>query len=198
MADIKCTTSVGMLQTLVHATVLVIGLSQLMAPAISFLNDMRPHCRGPGQNAAIPAFIGVITIVGIVWVLYPTGFGGDLLLQRNLPFRHRVELLCYIAVCAVILTVLVQILRRCIVLYQANHIRKLSAADYVPMSTETSQPPIARKSIDGHDAVLRSTASTDVGDWLRRTASVVTDLTALLPGQRRSNKVGHDQEMLPL
>jgi len=58
--------------------------------------------------------------------------------------------------------------------------------------------PVGRKSFDGRDAVLRSTASADMGDWLRRTASAVADLTALLPGPRPSNRVHQDVEQLPL
>ena len=180
------------------ATVLVIGTSQLMGPAISFINDMKPHCRGLRQNAAIPAFIGLLTLLGILWVLHPPSFGGDLLLQNELPFRFRLILLCYIAAYAVAMTVTVQLLRRYIAHYQAGHIKRLSAGVYVPMSIDMNRAPVGRRSFDGRDAALRTTASTDVGDWLRRTASAVADLTALLPGQRPSNRVHQDVEQLPL
>ena len=187
-----------MLQKPAVAVVLVIGTSQLMGPAISFINDMKPHCLGLRQNAAIPVFIGVLTLLGIVWVLYPPSFGGDLLLQNELPFRFRLLLVCYIAAYAVVMIVMLQLLRRYIAHYQAGHVKKLSAGVYVPMSTDMIQAPVGRKSFDGRDAFLRSTASTDVGDWLRRTASAVADLTALLPGQRPSNRVHQDVEQLPL
>ena len=187
-----------MLQKPAVAVVLVIGTSQLMGPAISFINDMKPHCLGLRQNAAIPVFIGVLTLLGIVWVLYPPSFGGDLLLQNELPFRFRLLLVCYIAAYAVAMIVIVQLVQRYIAHYQAGHVKRLSAGVYVPMSTEMNRAPVGRKSFDGRDAVLRSTASTDVGDWLRRTASAVADLTALLPGQRPSNRVYQDVEQLPL
>jgi hypothetical protein len=180
------------------AVVLVIGTSQLMGPAISFINDMKPHCLGLRQNAAIPVFIGVLILLGIVWVLYPSSFGGDLLLQNQLPFRFRLVLVYYIAAWTIAMIVMLQLLRRYIAHYQAGHVKRLSAGVYVPMSTETNRAPVGRKSFDGRDAVLRSTVSTDAGDWLRRTASAVADLTALLPGQRPSNRVHQDVEQLPL
>lgn len=180
------------------AVVLVIGTSQLMGPAVSFVNDMKPHCLGLRQNAAIPVSIGVLILLGIVWVLYPPSFGGDLLLQNELPFRFRLILVCYIAVYSVAMIVMRQLLRRYIAHYQAGHVKKLSAGVYVPMSTDMIQAPVGRKSFDGRDTVLRSTASTDVGVWLRRTASAVADLTALLPGQRPSNRVHQDVEQPPL
>ncbi|KAA6419850.1 MAG: hypothetical protein FRX49_10213 [Trebouxia sp. A1-2] len=179
------------------AVVLVIGTSQLMGPAISFINDMKPHCLGLRQNAAIPVFIGILTLLGIVWVLYPPSFG-DLLLQNELPFRFRLTLVCYMAAYAVVMVVMLQLLRRYIAHYQAGHVKRLSAGVYVPMSTEMNRGPAGHKSFDGRDTVLRSTASTDVGDWMRRTVSAVADLTALLPGQRPSNRVYQDVEMLPL
>ncbi|DBA84307.1 TPA: hypothetical protein ACH3X2_006361 [Trebouxia sp. C0005] len=179
------------------AVVLVIGTSQLMGPAISFINDMKPHCLGLRQNAAIPVFIGILTLLGMVWVLYPPSFG-DLLLQNELPFRFRLTLVCYMAAYAVVMVVMLQLLRRYIAHYQAGHVKRLSAGVYVPMSTEMNRGPAGHKSFDGRDTVLRSTASTDVGDWMRRTVSAVADLTALLPGQRPSNRVYQDVEMLPL
>jgi len=184
----------------VVATVLLIGISQLLAPAISFINDMRPHCLGLRQNALIPAFVGVLTVIGIVWVLYPKGFGGDLLLQKQLPLSFRVVLLCYIAACAGVLAVLVQCMRRLIAYYQARHIRRLLASTYVPMSTEdpVGRTIVGRKSFDGRDALLRSTGSTDVGLWLRRTASAVAELSALLPAYRPSNRVAQDVELPPV
>ena len=187
-----------MLQKPAVAVVLVIGTSQLLGPAISFLNDMKPHCLGLRQNAAIPVFIGILTLFGIVWVLYPPSFGGNLLLQNELPFRFRLILVCYIAAYAVVMIVMVQLLRRYIAHYQAGHVKKLSAGVYVPMSTEMNRAPVGRKPFYGRDTVLRSTASTDVGDWLRRTASAVAELTALFPGQRPSNRVHQDAEQLPL
>ena len=182
------------------ATVLLIGLSQLTAPAISFIKDMRPHCLGLQHNPPVPVFIGVVVVVGVVYILYPEGFGGDLLLQKQLPFRFRVELLCYMAVCAVVLSVMVQVLRRIIVRYQAYCISKMSAGVYIPTSADGPliRRPVGRRSFDGRDAILRSTASTDVGDWLRRTASAVADLSALLPVARPSNRVTQDTEQLPV
>lgn len=169
-----------------------------MGPAVIFINDMKPHCLGLRQNVAVPAFIGLMTLVGVVWVLYPPSFGGDLFLQSELPFSFRLVLICYIAAYAVVMAVMVQLLRRYLVHHQVGHVMRLSANVYVPMSTEMNRIPTGHRSFDGHDTVIRSTASTDVGGWLRRTVSAVADLTVLLPGQRPSNRVHQDVQQLPL
>ena len=176
----------------------MIGASQLMGPAVIFINDMKPHCLGLRQNVAVPAFIVSMTLAGVVWVLYPPSFGGDLFLQSELPFSFRVVLICYIAAYAAVMVVMVQLLRRYLVQYQVGHVTRLSADVCVPMSTEMNRIPTGRRSFDGHNTVIRSTASTDVGDWLRRTASAVADLTVLLPGHRPNNRVHQDVEQLPL
>ena len=173
------------------ATAVLIGLSQLTAPAVSFMNDMRPHTPGLRHSPLVPSIIFLVCTVGLVWVLYPEGFGGDLLSLRSLPFRFQVELLIYLAASALILSILLNMLRRVIVRRQAS---RLSVASYVPLSTdrpEGANRPVSRKCFDGHDAVLRSTASTDAGDWLRRTASAVGDMSSILPGHR-SNKIAHE------
>ena len=177
------------------ATVLLIGLSQLTAPAVGFMNDMQPHYLGLRRSPLVPLFIFIVCTVGIIWVLYPAGFGGDVLRQRSLPFRFRVELLIYMAACAVVLAILVNVQRRCILYYTAYCERKVSSAMYVPMTSDgpENSRPLGRRSFDGRDAVLRNTGSTDVGDWLRRTASAVGDLSTILPGYRPNSKVAPEQ-----
>ena len=183
------------LQVPLLATALLIGLSQLTAPAVSFMNDMRPHCLGLRRNPVVPFFIFIVCTVGIIWVLYPDGSGGDLLRQTSLPFRFRVELLIYMAACAIVLAILVNLQRRCILYHQASCRRKISTVMYVPMSSDGPEKsrPLGRKSFDGRDAVLRSTGSTDVGDWLRRTASAVGELSTILPGYRSNSKIAPEQ-----
>lgn len=175
------------------ATVLLIGLAQLLAPAVSFSVDMQPHCLGLRHNPIIPLIIFVACTVGIVWVLHPAGFGGDLLRQRQLPFTFRVELLIYMAAWGVVLIIGMKALRRCIRSVQARRMRKISAEFYVPMSTDRveSSRLLGRKSFDGHDTVLRSTGSTDAGDWLRRTASTIA--STVLPSGHSNSKVVQGQ-----
>ena len=183
------------LQVPLVATALLIGIAQMLCPAVSFMIDMQPHCLGLRQNPLVPSIVLVVSAVGFVWVLYPAGFGGDLLGHRQLRFAFRVELLVYMAAWAVVVMIGMKALRRCIACLHTRRMQKISAGFYVPTSTDgpgTSRP-LARKSFDGRDAVQRSTGSTDVGDWLRRTASAVADLSTILP-TGRSNKV---QEQLP-
>ena len=144
---------------------------------------MQPHCLGLRHNPFTPLIIFVACTVGIVWVLYPAGFGGDLLRQRQLPFTFRVTLLVYLAVWGVVLTIAMKALRRCIASMQARRMRKVSAEFYVPASTDRlgSNRLLGQKSFDGRDAVLRNTGSTDAGDWLRRTASAIAELSTVLP-----------------
>ena len=169
------------------ATVVLIGQSQLLAPAVSFFRDMSPHCLPLRQNYLVPLLIFVISCVGVVWVLYPAGFGGDLLRQKHLPFRFRVELLIYMTACGIVLAILVNLQRRLFGYLQARQVRKVSAAIYVASSIEQpdNKRPLGRKSFDGRDAVLRSTGSSDVGGWLRRTASSVGDVSAAANLPRR-------------
>lgn len=177
------------------ATVLLIGLAQLLAPAVSFSVDMQPHCLGLRHNPTTPLIIFVACTVGIVWVLYPAGFGGELLKQRQLPLTFRVGLLVYMAAWGIVLIIGMKALRRCITSVQARRMRKISAEFYVPISTDRleSSQPLGRKSFDGRDAVLRSTGSTDVGNWLRRTASAIADLSTVSPSGHPSSKVVQGQ-----
>ena len=156
---------------------------------------MQPHCLGLRHNPITPLTIFVVFTVGIVWVLYPAGFGGDLLRQRQLPFTFRVKLLVYMAAWGVVLIIAMKALRRCLASVQAHRMRKISAGFYGPSSTDRlgSSRPLGRKSFDGHDAELRSTGSTDVGDWLRRTASAITDLSTVLPSGQSHSKVVEGQ-----
>lgn len=177
------------------ATVLVIGLAQVLAPAVSFMIDAQPHCLTLRQEPLIPFIIFVVCTVGIVWMLYPAGFGGDLLRQRHLPFKFRIELLIYMTAYAVVLIIGMKVLRRCVASLHQRRRRKVSADFYVP--TDTNRPgssvPPGRRSFDGRDAVLRSTGSSDVGAWLRRTASAITDVATALPAGRSNNKVAQGQ-----
>lgn len=169
------------MQVQMLATILLVGLSQLTAPAISFMNDMQPHCLGLQSNPLVPLVVFVVCSLGIVWVLYPAGFGIGLLDQ--IPLRFRVELLLYMAACGFVLGILVRLQRHCLALYQTRCKRKVTDTICVPTSadgTENSMP-IGRQSFDGRNAILRSTASTDVGDWLRRTASNGGDMPSMLP-----------------
>ena len=177
------------------ATVLLIGLAQLLAPAVSFSVDMQPHCLGLRHNPITPSIIFVACTVGIVWVLYPAGFGGDLLKQRQLPFTFRVGLLVYMAAWGVVLIIGMKALRQCIISAHSRRMRKISAEFYVPMSTDGlgSSRPLGRKSFDGRDAVLRNTGSTDVGDWLRRTVSAIVDLSTVLPSGHPHSKMVRGQ-----
>lgn len=177
------------------ATILLIGLAQLLAPAVSFSIDMQPHCLGLRHNPITPLIIFVACTVGIVWVLYPAGFGGDLVRQRHLPFTFRVELLIYIAAWAVVLIIGMKTLRRCLASVQARRMRRVSAEFYVPTSADRLgiSRPLGRKSFDGPDAVFRSTGSTDAGGWLRRTASAIADLSTVLPSGNPNSKVVQGQ-----
>lgn len=184
------------MQTPVVSTILVIGTTQLVAPTFSFVSTMKPHCRGMRQNPVVPALVAIISLVWTVCLLYPNGFSEDLLLQRHLPFRFRIKLLCCTAASMILLAVLARTVQW--LNLHAKPIRKLSAGTYIPTSSEMGGTLIGCKSYDGRDAVFRRTASTDVGDWLRRTASIVTDMTRLLPGQRPSNRVAQDMELMPV
>lgn len=181
------------LQVPLLATAVVMGLSHLLAPAISFTVDMQPHCLGLRHNMLVPSLVIALLVAGIVWVLVPGAFGDALLEQGQLPLKFRVELLIFFAGNVFVLIILVRLLRQCIERLHARRMRKTSGAFYVPASTESgsSRPP-GRKSFDGRTALLRSTGSTDMGNWLRRTASAVSDVSTFLP-TGRSNKVTQDQ-----
>ena len=175
------------------ATSLVIGLCQLLAPAISFTIDMRPHCLGLRHNVPVLAVVFVPLTLGIVWVLAPGAF--DLLLRQDqVPLNFRAGLLVYVAGWVVVLTILVKLLRWCIETLHARRLQKISTAFYVPASTDSfgGIRPAGRKSSDGRGASRRSTGTSDIGDWLRRTATAVVDLSTFLP-TGRSNKVAQDQ-----
>lgn len=85
------------LQVPLVATIMLNGLAQVLAPAVSFMIDTQPHCPRLYQEPLVPFIIFVVCTVGIMWALYPAGFGGSLLRQRQLPFRFRVQLLAYMA-----------------------------------------------------------------------------------------------------
>ena len=182
------------------AMVLLIGLSQLLAPAFSFLLDMRPHCLGLRQNALVPSFVLIITIALVSWELHPSDFGADWMWQKSLPMHFKLMLIWYIGIFAFVLAVSMPILRRIIARYQDAQTQ--SSAPVADNSTNTedaeSRQPVGRRSFDGRDIPLRKTASSDVGDWMRRTASAVTDLTSLLPAGRPSNRIAQDTDQSPV
>lgn len=183
------------LQVPLVATVMLNGLAQVLAPAVSFMIDTQPHCPRLYQEPLVPFIIFVVCTVGIVWALYPAGFGGSLLRQRQLPFRFRVQLLAYMAAFAVVLIICMRVLRRCLASLHQRRRRKISSDFFVPTYTDRpgSSGPLGQQSSDGHDAVLRSTDSTDVGAWLRWTASAIADLSTALPAGRSKNKVVQGQ-----
>ena len=146
------------------------------------MNDMQPHCLGLQSNPLVPFTVFVVCALGVVWVLYPFGFGSSLLYQMKLPLRFRVELLLYIAACGFILGILVRVQRQCLASYQKRCTRKVTDASCVPTSADgtVNSVPLGRQSFDGRNAVLRSTTSADLGDWVRRTGSTEGDLSSIL------------------
>lgn len=181
------------LQAPLVATVMLNGLAQVLAPAVSFMIDTQPHCPRLYQEPLVPLIIFVVFTVGIVWELCPAGFGGSLLRQRHLPFTFRVKLLVYMGAFAVVLIICMRVLRRCLASFHQRRSRKITSDFYVPTITDRPGSSGPLQPSDGRDAVLRSTASTVVGAWLRRTASAIADLSTALPAGRSRSKVVQGQ-----
>lgn len=150
------------------ATVLLVGLSQLLASAVSFLLNMQPHCLGLRQNALAPSFAALVTITGTVLELHLGGFAADWLLQEEIPLRFKVTLLNYMAICSVVLTVLMQTSWRSIAHCQAC--QTSSSGGNGSVNTEAAIILSAGHKFifghyAGHYATLRKTAPEDIGDW---------------------------------
>ena len=77
------------------ATSMLVGLLQLLLPAIAFFNDIRPHCMGFRANPGVPA---VVLAAALWWTLLDVvgkGFLADLLWLDRVPDTERVRIIVF-------------------------------------------------------------------------------------------------------
>ena len=99
------------LQSPAVAIAILIGLFQLLLPAIAFFNDMRPHIMGFRQNPLVPV---VILIAILFWGLQDIigqGLVAEYVLLNTLPANFRYRALGFAVVTFAIIKVLLIVTR---------------------------------------------------------------------------------------
>lgn len=71
---------------------MLVGLLQLLLPAIAFFNDMRPHCMGFRANPAVPTVVFAAALWWILWDVVGKGFLADLLWLNRVPDAKRARI----------------------------------------------------------------------------------------------------------
>lgn len=71
---------------------MLVGLLQLLLPALAFFDDIRPHCMGFRKNPAVPAAVLTVALWWTLWDVVGKGSMADLLWLNRVPDTQRIRI----------------------------------------------------------------------------------------------------------
>ena len=105
--------SCELLQDLAASAAALVGIAQLLVPAVSFFKDMWPYTAGFQRNPIVIGTYITCTLLFVAWALVPTLFSASGAVWAYFPFRYRGFFAVFI-VATNIVAVSLSNIRRCL------------------------------------------------------------------------------------